>query len=294
MIQIPTRFWLIAILFAIWTNIESLSGLRNPITVITLELFFAAIVFFGIRWADAYENEPVGVMAWAFIAGAGISVQFVVLAYEGLGVFAENIPVAAFIEEIMKALVLIVPFIYKQIDSWTDGLVYGSMVGLGFSVSEDIFYAYGELNEIEIILSRGISSIFAHSVFSGIVGALIVLGIKGVSKIWIPVGLGVGTLAHSIWNFTITEAGYLLTPIFTLFTPAAFIVVAVILRDQEKKILIAKVQIAIDSNAITTEDAHLVVDLRHRKLVRKSISPEKRSLFDKRIARKAKDVFIGF
>ena len=62
--------------------------------------------------------------------------------------------IAPIVEEIAKALFLLYIISKKDFDNITDGLVYGAAIGLGFGMSENIFYfvTYGTTVENWIFL----------------------------------------------------------------------------------------------------------------------------------------------
>lgn len=116
-------------------------------------LFFAA----GIYWLDRYEKEPrilLGVIfTWGSVFAAGVAYAANTLLTEGLytvsgsAVYANLIStrlLAPVLEESLKGLAVLGVFIffYDEFDSLVDGIVYASVVALGFAATENAFYLY--------------------------------------------------------------------------------------------------------------------------------------------------------
>jgi hypothetical protein len=105
----------------------------------------------------------------------------------------------------------------KQINSVLDGMVYGALVGLGFQVVENIFYA---LNAVEMANSgdkvgpvvatfflRGfLAGLWSHTLFSAVAGAgvawFIVRTDRSLLQRWLGLAVGffLAWAVHFIWN----------------------------------------------------------------------------------------------
>ena len=131
------------------------------------------------------------------------------------------------IEELLKALglVMIVLVARAQINSVLDGMVYGALVGLGFQVVENIFYA---LNAVALagagdrvgpvvatFFLRGfLAGLWSHTLFSALAGAghRLVPGAHRQARCssrWAGarVGLGRAWLVHFVWNSPLLADG---------------------------------------------------------------------------------------
>jgi len=91
---------------------------------------------------------------------------------ENISNFLTSVVIAPIFEEIYKILGIILTI--SKIDEIEDGIIYGSMIGLGFAISENIFYSveYAENLEqkISLTLVRQITSTIIHITSSGILG----------------------------------------------------------------------------------------------------------------------------
>ncbi|MDX6613122.1 MAG: protease PrsW [Blastocatellia bacterium] len=173
-------------------------------------------------WIDRYESEPLWMLATAFFWGALIAVFIAyVLNTAGSVVVAvtthdvnaakafATVISAPIVEETAKALILFIFFFWKkdEFDGIVDGIVYASMVGLGFAMTENIQY-YGIALRHETLtgtlILRGTLAPFSHPLFTSMTG--IGLGwarqssngfIKLVAP---PVGLLLAIIMHATWN----------------------------------------------------------------------------------------------
>ena len=102
-----------------------------------------------------------------------------------------------------------------SIQSWSDGLVMGGFIGLGFAAFEDLIYAINGDDAFATLISRGIFSIFAHTFFSGLGATIIVFGLLTRRK-WLSfLGFLAAVFLHLTWNtilafeiFSYASAGF--------------------------------------------------------------------------------------
>lgn len=116
-------------------------------------------------------------------------------------------------EEGLKTLSIIAMIAYLRRPTLTvvEGLLYGSLVGLGFSMVEDFWYYLSKLQEVgttlpaEEMIARGLLGAFNHAVYSGLVGAGLGMANRSPRPAkWIWASLSfVGAIGlHSLYNFT--------------------------------------------------------------------------------------------
>ncbi len=208
-----------------------------------------------VLWIDRYEAEPLWMLLTAFFWGALIAVFFAFLINTASGVLVYALTdsmeaghafgaviSAPIVEECAKAVILFIFFFAKkdEFDGVVDGIVYASMVGLGFAMTENIQYygravlqgGGGGLTVLFII--RGMMAPFSHPLFTSMTG--IGLGLARQSgntivKFLAPiVGLLAAIFMHGIWNGSALMGGglvFLLT-YFLIMVPAFFITLAVV------------------------------------------------------------------
>jgi protease PrsW len=200
---------------------------------------------FLVLQLDRYEREPWRILVAAFLWGAlvatfvsailndliGAAITAVV--GEMLGDVLTASAVAPIVEETSKglALVLLLLILRREFDNVLDGIVYGSLVGIGFAMTENILYfgrvylegglvGLGVLFYVRVILGG-----FGHALYTASTGAA--LGFarethhRSLAVLVPPLGYGLAILQHAAWNFI---AGSLLPavlpdldPLFLLF-----------------------------------------------------------------------------
>ncbi len=119
-------------------------------------MFFFA---FFIYWLDRYEKEPKALLTTVFIWGVIVAAggAFIINTAMGLGVYvftgseaAAELTIGSLIapvvEESLKGLaVLVVFFLFRrEFDSILDGIIYASIVALGFAAAENSYYIFSK------------------------------------------------------------------------------------------------------------------------------------------------------
>ncbi|HEX7173674.1 MAG TPA: PrsW family intramembrane metalloprotease [Pyrinomonadaceae bacterium] len=174
-----------------------------------------------VLWIDRFESEPGWLLATAFFWGALVAVG-VALIVNTLGMVAVDAAFgeeaadlyglalsAPLVEEGTKALALFILYFWKrdEFDGVLDGIVYASMVGLGFAMTENIkYYAEAALEgrALGTFVVRGMFSPYAHPLFTSMTG--IGLGLashaaRRSARVTLPfVGLALAVVLHSVWN----------------------------------------------------------------------------------------------
>jgi protease PrsW len=204
-------------------------------------------------WLDRFEPEPVRALAKCFIWGATVALVFALVVNEtALGVASAvlggmhadlltSIVVAPVSEEIAKgaALVLVYRHARHDFDGITDGVVYATMVGLGFAAMENVLY-YGWAAEAGSLtatfLVRGVLSPFAHPLFTAMLGIGLGLKAERTHRLrWLyPVaGLCAGIVLHALWNL-VSVAGLFL-PAYALVMVPTFAGVLLLVRRSHRR-----------------------------------------------------------
>jgi RsiW-degrading membrane proteinase PrsW (M82 family) len=175
------------------------------IFVTPLVIFYALV----IRWCDRFEPEPWWLLIAAFVWGAlfstmggGISSGIVEsLTSAAVGVKSDDPGIQAFgatvlapvFEEGFKGLgVAIIAGIsalgLRELDGPLDGAIYGGIVGLGFTLTEDILYVAGQFAEngfggfVVLFFVRTVLLGLSHCTFTACTG--LGFGIAVESKSW--------------------------------------------------------------------------------------------------------------
>ena len=204
-----------------------------------------------IRAIDLYEREPlryvVPVFVWGFTVAVAASLFFNTIfaftvstvASQGVTNFLTAVVGAPVIEECSKGLALLIIFFIAYVArrrsglvefaGVMDGIVYGSTVGFGFAIAEDILYGvqYGA----ETFVVRRVFGGFAHAAFTSLTGVGIGLipwvRWKGL-KVFLPIlGLSSAILLHATFNLTATIFGPLAAYGIEFFVLVLYVIIIV-------------------------------------------------------------------
>ena len=201
------------------------------LAALILSSFILVGVVAAVWWFDRYDREPLHLVAMEFLWGATVAPLISVMVFTffaGLGgdVAPQGnlslIGISAFgplVEELAKGvgLVLVVLFSSK-FDNPTDGVVYGTAVGLGFAVTENVIYGLGTGMNLdgprEILLlvgGRTLLSAGIHALCSATLGGFLghaLLSRKSIHRAaWSAGGLAVAVALHTAWNVALISAG---------------------------------------------------------------------------------------
>ena len=249
----------------------ALAWMTQPWQVLTINdaavlLVSVSAVFALLWWSDGYEREPIRTIMWALLWGA---FPACLLSYFLEGALT-TISGGVLIEEGMKLIALILIIRRGSVQSWTDGLVMGGYIGLGFAAFEDLVYAINGNDSFHILVTRGIFSIFAHTFFSGIGAVVIVMGYLKKSKWLSALGFLIACFLHLTWNtvlalqiFSYNIAGFFF--FFSFLPPLILCIASVLVRKQEKHELLVQGKFAIESGRMTEEQLWLVVSMKGRR-----------------------------
>src|SRR5688572_28884161 len=245
-----------------------------------------------VLWIDRYEGEPLWMLSTAFFWGALVAPFFAFLfnTSSGLivGTLAENanageafaaVISAPIVEEIGKAMILFIFFFWKkdEFDGVVDGIVYASMAGLGFAMTENILYygnaaaASGGMLTATVIV-RGFFAPFSHPLFTSLTG--IGLGLARQSKnpaikaLMPLVGLGTAIFMHSLWNASAVFGGggvFILTYIVVMVPAFLILIVVVILALRREGQVVRQFLVSdIERGLLTREELDQLGSIRGR------------------------------
>jgi protease PrsW len=250
----------------------SLSG-----TLIWLGILQAVIYLLFIRAIDLYEREPlryvIPVFIWGFAVATTVSLVFNTLFQLTLSsvtstktaTFFTAVVEAPVVEECSKGAALLLIFFIAylarrrsglvEFAGVMDGIVYGSAVGFGFAIAEDLLYGlqYGP----ETYIVRRIFGGFAHASFTSLTGigiGLIPLAHNSAHKVILPLlGLSGAILLHATFNFTATvfgPVGYLV--LFCVIL--VYIVVIIVWLAIERRAIRDELRDEVQAGTITSQE----------------------------------------
>jgi len=237
---------------------------------------------------DRLHPEPRAALIWTFAAGATAVVLFAVVVNstseailtarfgaESAGVLSSTL-VAPVVEEFGKAVVLVLLYrrFRHQISGPLDGLVYATMVGLGFATVENVLYyglslADGSLPVVFVL--RGVLSPFAHPVFTACTG--VGLGLLAARRTRLgagaPVlGLLVAIGLHATWNgASELDGAAILLVFFGLMVPVFFGFVVLARREarREQQMVRHHLTPEVRAGVLTDSDVLVFSDVRARR-----------------------------
>ncbi|RMG46050.1 MAG: protease PrsW [Acidobacteria bacterium] len=178
-------------------------------------------VYAGLAiWIDRIEPEPPRLLAATFAWGASGAVLLSWGANEAASHAAVllrwpshhawiAVAFAPVVEECAKAVALFALYRWcaREVDDVLDGIVYASMVGLGFGCSENVLYygsvwaQGGEGEFAATLLARGLFSPYGHPLFTAATGIGLARALRrGKGPGPLLAGLGAAIGLHASWN----------------------------------------------------------------------------------------------
>jgi RsiW-degrading membrane proteinase PrsW (M82 family) len=182
------------------------------------------LVVAAVWWFDRYDREPLHLVAGVFVWGALAAPVFAVVCCSGLGIGLGLEPttiagwLGPLVEELAKAVgVVLVIVLSREFDNPTDGVVYGTAVGLGFAATENLVYTVAGASGPEVtetlllVFVRTSMAAGIHAISSATLGGC--LGFAYLSRgwieraIWFLAGLGGAVTVHGGWNLMLLRLG---------------------------------------------------------------------------------------
>jgi RsiW-degrading membrane proteinase PrsW (M82 family) len=258
------------------------------LTLYGFGLLQAVIYLLFIRAIDLYEREPlhyvIPVFLWGFAVATTVSLIFNTLfqltlssvTSVGTAAFFTAAVSAPVVEESSKGLALLIVFLIAylrrrrtgliEFSGIMDGIVYGSAVGFGFAIAEDLLYGlqYGP----ETFVVRRILGGFAHASFTSLtgIGFGLIAWVQNMSlKVALPLlGLSGAILLHATFNLTAT----LLGPVAYLFlfvVVLTYIVVIMVWLYIERRIIRDELRDEVQAGTIAPQEYAILPSYFRRK-----------------------------
>jgi RsiW-degrading membrane proteinase PrsW (M82 family) len=246
-------------------------------------------------WIDRYEPEPRALLVRAFLWGAGpatlialivnsVGIEIVGAEFgSGVGEIYGGSISAPIVEEAAKAAALFGVYRWRrsELDGVLDGIVYATMVGLGFATMENVLYygdtlVEGDVGVGVVFVMRGVASPFAHPVFTAMTGiglAIAATSAMGARR-WLAPAAGLlgAVLLHSAWNTsTIDETAFVVTFLGVMFPIfVALIVVAVVARRRDGRRVAAYLGPEVATGLLSAEELQALSTVRGRTKARRA------------------------
>ncbi|GAA1666399.1 PrsW family intramembrane metalloprotease [Nonomuraea maheshkhaliensis] len=245
---------------------------------------------------DRMEPEPRSNLIFAFAWGAGVAVlvagvinslnlHYIIDTAKLSEASARNIAAtfgAPVVEETMKGLVLLglLRFRRAELDGPTDGVIYASMVGLGFAMSENVSYYLGALSTSGVkglavtVVLRGILSPLAHPLFSSMIGVGVAYAAQrsGPERVtYVLAGWSGAMILHGLWNGLASYGGFPgLVVAYLVLLVVLVVLIGVIFRDRRR--IVALIQRYLPpyepTRLVTQADIHMLSAFSRRRQAR--------------------------
>lgn len=251
-------------------------------TLVGAGVLQAVIYLLFVRAVDLYEREAfryvLPVFLWGFTVAVVLSVIFEgVLAFTLSAVidrqaanFLLTVVGAPVIEEGAKGLALLIIFAVTflvarrrhepiEFSGVMDGIVYGSAVGFGFALAEDLLY-FAQFG-VETFVARRVFGGFAHAAFTSLTGigmGLIPWVRHAFLKLLVPVlGFAAAILLHALFNLTATLFG---PPVYValFFVVALYVVIIVASLAVQRRMIREELREEVEAGTISPDEYRLL------------------------------------
>ncbi len=200
---------------------STLSVLSVLIAIISMGIYAYLVAL-----ADRYEREPIKLLflalVWGGVFAAGMAFFLEILFAVLIGVFPPpvrwllEVSVGAPIfEEFAKGLFLLILYTRwrYELDGVIDGLVYGAMLGFGFSATENLLYfnqglGKGMLVWVSLVFWRQFVFGLNHAFYTSFTGLGLGLARWGTGRwryIFPPLGFALAVGAHAVHNTLVSS-----------------------------------------------------------------------------------------
>jgi RsiW-degrading membrane proteinase PrsW (M82 family) len=251
-----------------------------------------------ILYLDRLEPEPRALLAAIFGAGAGVAVITALLG-RALGTGAITTPElephasvttavsvgaaigGALVAETLSGLVLMALLASRrtEIDGVEDGVVYGSMVGLGFALVANV-YAYGVAWNsgagaiAEEFARRGIFGPVFQALFTSVIGLAVAYAAARPAvpgrHLAIVAGWVAAVALDALWNHSVGEGGIRLQLTYVILLVVLLAIVVMVIADRRRVILLITSFLPYFEHpeVVTAQDIRMLANLRLRRLGR--------------------------
>jgi protease PrsW len=255
------------------------------------------VVLAGVLWLDRLEPEPPGLLAATFGAGAalagligvaGHALGSTLIATPELGPQAGRLAATtvaaaaggALVAESAKGAVLLGLLRYRraELDGIGDGVVYGSVAGLGFALVSNLYaYVGAEHSGVDALMTqfarRGVLGPLWDPLFTSITGVGVAYAAmrRGRGGWWAVVTGWVGAVAlHALWNSTTAAGTGRLAAVYLVLLAALAVLLVLVVADRRRIVgLITGYLPSYTADGVVTgHDVTMLASLRWRRQAR--------------------------
>lgn len=271
------------------------SGALSAGIALTLALLPIPALLAGVAYLDRLEPEPPGHLVLILLCGAAAAaviglagtlsgtslITTPALRHGGFAASSAGAIVGvAALEETLKGAALTGLLLRRphEIDGTHDGVVYGSMVGLGFALIENIYYyadaARGGVADFAVTFAaRGVVSPLCQVLFSSLIGIGVVFAARfGLRRGLWAVGAGwVGAVAlHALWNYSLGAGAARLALTYAFFAVVCAVIMIAVVTDRRRIIglIVRYLPEHQAADTVTDRDVTMLSSLAARRLAR--------------------------
>jgi protease PrsW len=226
---------------------------------LTLALLPIVVLLAAVLYLDRLEPEPRSSLVFTFLWGAGVAAligligtatgsHLITTPALRSGGFAAASPAAvigvAVLEQTLMAVALVGLLLLRpqEIDGVSDGVVYGSMIGLGFALIENIYYYtqaghYGFGDVATTFVLRGVVSPVCQALFGSLIGAGMAYAALTSPRRggWaIGVGWAAAVALHALWNASLAAGGGRLALTYAILAAVLVVVLVAVILDRQR------------------------------------------------------------
>lgn len=172
---------------------------------VAVPVFAFYLIFVLDLFGTGKGNTAAICMAWGVFGAFGLAYAINTAAVRQIGFQATSTRTAPFVEEVLKALILLYFIQQPRFRYFVDGAVYGFAAGIGFAMSENIFYVYNDASgaALTLAVSRVLSATLMHATASAVIGISLGLSRRsvGIRRLAQPVmGFLFAFAVHFVYN----------------------------------------------------------------------------------------------
>jgi RsiW-degrading membrane proteinase PrsW (M82 family) len=259
-----------------------------------------------ILWLDRWERERPRLLVSAFAWGACIAAFCAIWSQEGLqalvdstlgvdaGAWIRPLVITPVTEEVFKGLFLVWLLVWRrrEITGLVDGVVFGALIGAGFSFTESILYLgravttfaaadSADVNAVVVLAITFFLRVVMVPFFHPFLVAVFGLGVAAAAngrgrrvRIGVPIaGLAAAIVLHGIWDWAGLASddpllmykiyGAVMVPLFL-----AMVITSFVLRHREGRMIGAALPVLARDGRIAAEEVAALASLHERRLWR--------------------------
>lgn len=271
------------------------SGALPAGIALTLALLPIPALLSGVIYLDRLEPEPPGTLVLIFLGGAAAAaliglvgtlagidlITTPALRHDGFAAASTTAVIGvAVLEETLKGAALAGLLLRRpeEIDGTHDGVVYGSMVGLGFALIENLYYYsqathYGFGGVAATFVLRGVVSPVCQALFSSLFAVGVVLAARfGLRRgLWaLGAGWVVAVALHAFWNDSLGASVARIALTYAFFAVVLMVLMIAVVADRRRIVtLILRYLPEHEADGIATElDVEMLSSLADRRQAR--------------------------